>query len=50
MYRNLTIPGIAYGCGFDSMAAFYRAFNRNAGMSPTAYIPGVSQKSETPFS
>ncbi len=48
-YRNLTILGIAFDCGFNSKAAFYRAFNKNVGMSPSAYILVVSQKSETLF-
>jgi AraC-like DNA-binding protein len=39
--------GIASDCGFNSKAAFYRAFNKNVGISPSAYIRGVSQKSET---
>ncbi len=40
--KNLTIIGIANDCGFNSKAAFYRAFNKNVGMSPTEYIQGIS--------
>ncbi len=53
--RHYTVLGIAYECGFNSKAAFYRAFNKFEGMSPTAYITKVSGKvghafpeSETP--
>lgn len=40
--RHLSIMGIAYECGFNSKAAFYRAFNKFEAMSPTAYISQVS--------
>lgn len=46
---HLTIMGIAYNCGFNSKASFYRAFRKFEGISPTGYIDSVSQKSETPF-
>jgi len=40
--KQLSILGIAYDSGFNSKAAFYRAFNKYEGMSPTAYISKVS--------
>jgi AraC-like DNA-binding protein len=42
--KNLSVIGIAYYCGFNSKAAFYRAFNKFEGISPTAYIAMVSLK------
>ncbi|MBE9509420.1 MAG: helix-turn-helix domain-containing protein [Bacteroidetes bacterium] len=44
---HLSIMGIAYNCGFNSKASFYRAFNKFEGISPSAYIQNVSQNSET---
>jgi AraC-like DNA-binding protein len=40
--KQLSVIGIAYDCGFNSKAAFYRAFNKFEGISPTAYISKVS--------
>jgi AraC-like DNA-binding protein len=40
--NHLSVMGIAYDSGFNSKAAFYRAFNKFEGMSPTAYIVKVS--------
>ncbi|PKP27792.1 MAG: hypothetical protein CVU02_02640 [Bacteroidetes bacterium HGW-Bacteroidetes-19] len=40
--NHLSILGIAYDCGFNSKAAFYRAFNKFEKMSPTAYMSSCS--------
>jgi AraC-like DNA-binding protein len=40
--KHLSVMGIAYDSGFNSKAAFYRAFNKFEGISPTAYIAKVS--------
>lgn len=40
--KHLSVMGIAYDSGFNSKAAFYRAFNKFEGISPTAYILQVS--------
>ncbi|MCK4662940.1 MAG: helix-turn-helix domain-containing protein [Bacteroidales bacterium] len=35
---HLSIMGIAYNCGFNSKASFYRAFKKFEEISPSAYI------------
>jgi len=39
---HLSIMGIAYNCGFNSKASFYRAFRKFEGTSPSEYIGRVS--------
>lgn len=36
--KNLTIAGLAYECGFNSLPTFQRTFKTIVGMSPTEYI------------
>jgi AraC-like DNA-binding protein len=36
--RELTIAGLAYECGFNSLPTFQRAFKAIAGMSPKEYL------------
>jgi AraC-like DNA-binding protein len=37
-YRNQTIEGIGQSVGFRSKSSFYQAFNKQTGMSPSAYL------------
>jgi AraC-like DNA-binding protein len=41
---HLSIMGIAYNCGFNSKASFYRAFKKFEGISPTDYIERSHKK------
>ena len=36
--RKLTIAGLAYECGFNSLPTFQRAFKTTTGMSPKEYV------------
>ncbi len=47
---HLSIMGIAYNCGFNSKASFYRAFKKIEGISPSSYIANVSKNNENTFS
>jgi AraC-like DNA-binding protein len=40
--RHFSILGLAYECGFNSKASFYRAFGKFEGLSPTQYMQQVS--------
>ncbi len=42
--NHLSIIGIAYNCGFNSKAAFYRAFKKNERISPGDYLKHHSRK------
>ncbi len=37
-HKKSTLLGIAYDCGFNSKATFNRAFKKNTGLSPKAYL------------
>ncbi len=41
---HLSIMGIAYNCGFNSKAAFYRAFRKYEMISPTEYMQRLRKK------
>ena len=38
VYKNLTVLGIAFECGFNSKTTFNRIFKEETGMTPTRYI------------
>ncbi|MFD1631189.1 helix-turn-helix domain-containing protein [Pseudopedobacter beijingensis] len=42
---NITIEGIGYNCGFGSKAAFYRAFKKVTGLTPSAFLNKETTKS-----
>ncbi len=42
--RHLSIIGIAHNCGFNSKAAFYRAFNKFERTTPSAYVSASYKK------
>lgn len=44
-HKNHTIAGLAYDCGFNSLATFQRAFKTVVGVSPTEYM---NKKQKTP--
>ena len=38
VYKHLSITGIAFDCGFNSEASFYRIFRAHTGKSPKTYL------------
>ncbi|HTR28649.1 MAG TPA: AraC family transcriptional regulator [Puia sp.] len=42
--RQLTIAGLAYECGFNSLPTFQRAFKATTGMSPKEYLINSGMK------
>jgi AraC-like DNA-binding protein len=43
-----SVADIAFGCGFNSLATFYRAFEREFGMPPTALRAASARSSDCP--
>jgi AraC-like DNA-binding protein len=43
-YKHFSLTGIAYDCGFNSKATFYRAFKKSRNTSPTALITQLNNK------
>jgi AraC-like DNA-binding protein len=41
--RQLTIAGLAYECGFNSLPTFQRAFKSTTGQSPREYLANYDQ-------
>lgn len=39
--NNLSLEGVAYECGFNSKATFYRAFKKQTQISPSQYLSGL---------
>lgn len=40
-YKHLSLTGIAFDCGFNSEASFYRIFKKNTGYSPKIYLQNL---------
>jgi AraC-like DNA-binding protein len=47
--RHLSILGVAYECGFNSEASFYRIFKAATGLSPKEYISEGKKDSQNGF-
>ncbi|MEM9328101.1 MAG: helix-turn-helix domain-containing protein [Bacteroidota bacterium] len=46
-YGKYSMTGVALECGFKSKSSFYRAFKKQKGASPKAYILGLQGYSES---
>ena len=44
---DMTLTAICYSCGYENMRTFRRAFVRETGMLPTAYLQKM--RGEAPF-
>ncbi|NIF04369.1 helix-turn-helix transcriptional regulator [Chryseobacterium sp. Tr-659] len=42
-FRHLSITGIAFDCGFNSEASFYRIFRNQTGYSPKTYLQNLKK-------
>ncbi|MET3035708.1 helix-turn-helix domain-containing protein [Chryseobacterium sp. NRRL B-14859] len=40
-YKHLSLTGIAFDCGFNSEASFYRIFKKHTGHSPKTYLQNL---------
>jgi YesN/AraC family two-component response regulator len=45
--NQLSILGIAYECGFNSEASFYRIFKASVGLSPKEYLRTISRENDS---
>ncbi|PKF74905.1 helix-turn-helix domain-containing protein [Chryseobacterium sp. PMSZPI] len=43
-YKQLSLTGIAYECGFNSEASFYRIFRQHTGYSPKTYLQKLKSR------
>ncbi len=43
-YTHLNMTGIAFDCGFNSEASFYRIFRQFTGQSPKAYLQSLNKR------
>ncbi|EJL74337.1 helix-turn-helix domain-containing protein [Chryseobacterium populi] len=42
-YKHLNLTGIAFDCGFNSEASFYRIFRQYTGYSPKSFMQSIQQ-------
>lgn len=48
-YKNLTIAGIAFDCGFNSLPTFQRAFKQHTGLTPSQYQNSLKKNAQIPI-